>query len=106
MSNRFPRVLAGVFAAIWVAGCGGASPSKMASNLEGDKLAQLPNPAAGGGKPADAPKEEAITRRIIYNAAVDVIVKDVEQTRSEVARIVDEVKGYIAKSDISGQVGS
>ncbi len=91
-------------------GCGGAG----APDGESAKRAAAPElpgaPPPGGkadGKPAaDGAKEEAITRKIIYNAVVEVVAKDVEQTRAEVVRIVDEVKGYIAKSDITGQVGT
>ncbi len=87
-------------------GCGGKSePGAYSASREAKP--ELPNaPPAGGGKVADGAKEEAITRKIIYTAALEVVVKDVEQTQAEVARIIDEAKGYIAKSDIAGQVGT
>ena len=66
-----------------------------------------PPPGGKDGKAAgEAPNQDAITRKIIYNATVEVVVKDVEQSRTEVTRIVEEAKGYIAKSDISGQAGT
>ena len=87
-------------------GCGGQQAGESGTADKRAAAPQLPNaPQPGGGK-ADGVKEEAITRRIIYTAVVDIVVKDVEQTQAEVTRIIDGVKGYIAKSDISGQVGS
>ena len=87
-------------------GCGGASSGEVSQN----GAPKLPNaPQAGGkadGKPADGQKDEPISRKIIYTAVVEVVVKDVEQVAAEVNRIVEEIKGYIAKSDITGQVGT
>ena len=88
-------------------GCGGASTG----DVNQDGSPKLPKPPQAGekgdGKPgADGQKNEAISRKIIYTAVVEVVVKDVEQAAAEVTRIVDEIKGYIAKSDITGQVGS
>lgn len=60
----------------------------------------------GGAKGAGAAPESAITRRVIYNATVEVAVKDVDDVRAEVSRLVDLYKGYIAKSDVSGQTGT
>ncbi len=108
MSRRLWPVLAALVC-VPVAAANGCGSSESGS---GQKMAelQLPNaPPAGGaeGKPADGAKEEAITRKIIYTATVEVVVKDVEQSRVDVERIVvDEAKGYIAKSDLTGQVGT
>jgi len=105
MSRRIAPLLLALFCAV---GCGNAKMGQTVGEGGGAGGPQLPAAAAppGGGKAADGAKEEAITRKIIYNATVEVVVKDVEQSRGEVTRIVDEAKGYIAKSDITGQVGT
>ena len=88
-------------------GCGGASSGE--ANRQ-DGAPKLPNAPQAGGKAADGKpdgqKDELISRKIIYTAVVEVVVKDVEQAAAEVNRIVEEIKGYVAKSDITGQVGS
>lgn len=111
MSRRFWPVLAALLCLPFAAGANGCGSSSVGSS-SGERKAELqlpnaPQPGGVGGKAAEGAKEEAITRKIIYSAAVEVVVKDVEQARADVERIVlEEAKGYIAKSDITGQVGS
>ncbi|OWK37688.1 hypothetical protein FRUB_06808 [Fimbriiglobus ruber] len=42
---------------------------------------------AGGGKPAVA-GEPAVERKIIYNGAIEVVVKELDVARKEVERII------------------
>jgi hypothetical protein len=56
--------------------------------------------------PAGPGEAAPITRKIIYSATLELVVKNLDDTRRDVERIVDGHKGYIAKSDVSGSVGS
>ena len=88
-------------------GCGGQAPQTLtAPKLAGEAAPQAPPPPAGAEAAAARAAEEPIARKIIYSASVEVIVKDLEATRAEVERIVEERKGYVAKSDVSGESGS
>ena len=88
-------------------GCGDSkpmSPSKAARTTAESFLA-APNadaaPAAGA-KPAAEP---AIERKILHSATIELHVTNVEAVLPEVERVVAEFKGYVAKSDITGQAG-
>lgn len=88
-------------------GCGGQGPQTFtASKPAGDAAPQATPPPAGAEVPAPKGGVEPITRKIIYSASVEVIVKDLEAARADVERIVAEQKGYVAKSDVSGESGS
>ncbi len=80
-----------------VTGCGGQREQFAAV---GAKVGGDAAPAAGG-KPVAA----AVTRKIVYTAAVEVTVKDVDAARPEVVRIVADAKGYVAKTDDTGTAG-
>lgn len=56
-----------------------------------------------GGKPAEAAPVE---RKIVYTAHLDLIVKEFEPARTAVARLVEEHKGYVSKSDVTGDAGT
>jgi Domain of unknown function (DUF4349) len=62
--------------------------------------ATQPGPA---GTPA-APS--AISRKIIYDAQVDVIVNSVEPTAKRVTTLVQDARGYIAEQNITGSPGT
>jgi hypothetical protein len=87
-------------------GCGGQAPQAGTSSPPPVGDAAPKAPPAGGDAPAARAGEESIARKIIYSASVEVIVKDLEALRAEVERIVEERKGYVAKSDVSGESGS
>jgi hypothetical protein len=58
---------------------------------------------AGEGKPAgDVPP----SRRIIYTATLSLVVKDFAVAEQEIAKLVDQVGGYISKIDISRRTGT
>ena len=95
-------------------GCGGqapttGSPQASARAVERDGEALRVNQDAPGKAPvaANAVKAEDLPaeRRIIQTATIDLVVKDIEVVRPEVEKIVAEFKGYIAKSDVTGQSG-
>ncbi|GIW83849.1 MAG: hypothetical protein KatS3mg106_362 [Gemmataceae bacterium] len=46
-----------------------------------------------------------VERKIIYTAHIDVVVKDLEAAMAEVKQLIHGHKGYIAKSEVRGQVG-
>lgn len=63
------------------------------------------------GEPAQAPPavEEAaqeVARKIIYTANLDLIVDDLDASTRELEKAVEEVKGYIARSEVRGSPGS
>src|SRR4051812_32097498 len=86
-------------ALIPILGCGGASQTN-SSPEAADGFAAKRAPQAGapeaapakGGKPAadDVP----IERKIIYSAAVEVVVKNLEETVPSVEKLVTDLKGY------------
>jgi hypothetical protein len=45
-------------------------------------------------------------RKIIYNASVEMVVEDVDKAQEDLMRLVEEQKGYVAKSDTHGAPGS
>jgi hypothetical protein len=82
-----------------LAGCGGsATYSPAGSSVEAQA------PAAPAVKPGGG--ETPIPRKIIYSATLEITVKNVDDTQKQVEKIIDEHKGYVAKSDVSGSVGT
>lgn len=91
-------------------GCGQASaPPRMADLAVVDGRTQQ---VAVGGKeeaarePAQAREEAAIPRKIIYNAQVTLTVESFEKAEPQITQLVKDVKGYVAKSEVSGSPGS
>ncbi len=59
-----------------------------------------PGPASTpGGSPA-------ISRKIIYDAQVDLIVEDVDPIAKKVGMLVQDARGYIAEQNVTGSPGS
>jgi hypothetical protein len=84
-----------------VVGCG-------ASNSAGKRSDQQEKPADPGRlkqEPVNPEKKEETTGKIIYTGSVDLIVDDFDKVEEELTRLVDEMKGYIAASDIQGERG-
>jgi hypothetical protein len=125
-------VVLGVSALSMVVGCGDSSPRKSVAYKSSDEAGSPPaagapprmnvgfrapqgppadaaavggEAAAKGGKPAEVEQELAIERKIIYSAAIEVTIKDLDTTREEVERLVEEFKGYVAKSEVLGDTG-
>ena len=61
-------------------------------------------PQPGGAKPADAPAK-SINRKIRYTANVELVVKNLDATQEAVEALVKSKSGYVAKSELVGQVG-
>jgi hypothetical protein len=83
-----------------LAGCADPMPTTGTTIAFGAKA-----PQGAVDKKPGAPAAPAVERKIIYTATIDIDVKDVDATATEVAKVADECGGYVAKSDISGQVG-
>ena len=64
--------------------------------------ADMAEAPAAGAKPAGEP---AVERKIIHSATIELHVTNVETVQPEVERVVADFKGYVAKSDITGQAG-
>ena len=62
-------------------------------------MAEVP---AAGAKPAT---ESAVERKIIHSATIELHVTNVEAVQPEVEKVVADYKGYVAKSDVTGQAG-
>jgi hypothetical protein len=58
--------------------------------------------------PADAKPGEAapVERKVIFTANLDVVVPDLDAARERLARLIGEYHAYVAKSEITGQVGA
>jgi hypothetical protein len=61
-------------------------------------------PAAPAGAAQAAPAEPE-PRKIIYTANVDLVVDDFATAEQQLMQLVQEHKGYVAKSDVSGTAG-
>jgi hypothetical protein len=73
----------------------------------GEKAA-APQPAGEAKEEAANPAkgQEALARKIIHNARVELIVEDFDKARAEFFRLVKERPGaYIEKSDFQGAPG-
>ncbi len=65
-------------------------------------LATVTQPGPAGTPAAPA----AISRKIIYDAQVDVIVNSVEPTARRVTTLVQDSRGYIAEQNVTGSPGT
>lgn len=62
--------------------------------------------AAGGATQALVQAVASTPRKIIYTAAIDLVVEDLTAAQEKLARLVRANKGYIADTTVSGQSGS
>jgi hypothetical protein len=97
-------LLLGLLAAF---GCSqGAAPQ---SEAKPEQAARAQAPAAGQAKEEaanPAQGKEAVARKIIHNACVELIVDDFDRARAELLRLVKERPGaYVDKSDFQGAPG-
>ena len=60
---------------------------------------------AGGGKPA-AGNVSDTERRIIFSGQLEVVVKDFDAARAQLARLVGEAQGYFSKTEVTEGAGS
>lgn len=73
----------------------------------GKEAGPAPQAPAGQGNEAPVKGQEAVARKIIYKAQVEVIVEDFEKASADLLRLVKERPGgYVAKSDVQGTPGS
>jgi hypothetical protein len=105
MSRRVHLLLLLFVPFVLAPGCAGENPTTVSQSVqEGGRGADhAPQPPeakapAGAGQP--------IERKIIYSATIEVVVKDLDVARAAVEKVVEEQKGYIAKSEVIGESGS
>jgi hypothetical protein len=93
------------------AGCGGASKefsqaglpvkSKKATGARQD-VARAPAALEPVGEKKEAPAEP---RKIIYTGQVELIVEDFDKGEKDLLKLLAEMKGYVASSEITGRPG-
>ncbi|MCI0458252.1 MAG: DUF4349 domain-containing protein [Gemmataceae bacterium] len=91
--------LRGVFLLVWTSSLGcaaGYSPQQ--------DFAKAP-PEPNQAKQAAAGGQEAAPRKLIYTATIELIVEDFDWAEEELTRLVQEMKGYVAASDLQGERG-
>jgi hypothetical protein len=106
-------------------GCGGAAPTHSPAKQAAlqDQVAHRPGqaaeaPAAGQDGRADqnelAPAKGVaaqaaparVTRKIVYNADVALVVGNLDKGEADLKALVEEMSGFVAGSEITGSVGS
>ncbi len=85
-------------------GCGAKQEAaRDAAEAKGARQAgAAPARAPNAAKP---PEPEAVVRKIIYTATVDVVVDEFEGCVEQLRRLVKDHNGYIARSDVGGTPG-
>ena len=104
-------------------GCGDAAPRKASETVVAtasetpsgfsDRRGALDVAKKANGDLADSRESEVdpklltaeVERKIIYTAHIELVVKELETAIAEVKQLVQGHKGYIAKSEVRGQVG-
>lgn len=106
-----------LLAVLLLAGCDSKPVTGTTTVAVGREAAQAPPPAAdaapgraaapqAGGVAAGKPEELAVERKIVYSAAVELVVTSIEAVGPQVEKLVTDFKGsYVAKSDLHGQAG-
>ncbi len=56
--------------------------------------------------PQAKPGLEPTQRKIVQTATLDIIVADFDKARADLLKLIEEYKGYVAKSDVSGNAKS
>jgi hypothetical protein len=75
-------------------------PQGAAKNVEAG-----PRDGVAGGKGIQENPKEETPRKIIYTGSIDLIVDDFDKVQEDLTRLVADMKGYIAGSDIQGERG-
>jgi hypothetical protein len=83
---------------------GGSSARPRVPQKEGAKQEER----AGGARAAGADKgaAEPLPRKIIYKAEVSLVVDDLPAAEEQLRQLINQHKGFIAKSELSGSTGS
>jgi Domain of unknown function (DUF4349) len=97
--KRSLLLLAAAVVATFFLGCGQESGSPREGRSP-EVVLQVAGKAA-----LPAPAEEQ-ARKIIYNARVELVVEEFNKAQEQLTRLVEEAKGYVAKSDTHGAPGS
>src|SRR5690606_13414491 len=113
------RLLAVVFAATTLAGCGGEesdSFSAASSSMSSDETASAveskaasepaPNSPPVGGGGFQAQNVSAVPRKIIYTAEVSLVVEQLTPAQQKLMALVRAHKGYVAETSIGGEAGA
>jgi len=100
-------------------GCGGAgeapnyvTSARQAKDKDGPAFLRDPELLRPAQAPAPAKPPQAevaaqeVARKIIYTANLDLIVDDLDAATRELEKAVEEVKGYVARSEVRGTPGS
>lgn len=113
-----------VFGAFFLAGCSEAARERAA--LQSVAARRAEEPAATPGETAFAslmtsadsapgdgdattpppPNAAGISRKVIYDTTIDLIVKSIDEAAAAVARLTEQSGGYIAEETVSGSPGS
>ena len=80
-----------------------APAEKMPRGISADFDESRSGGEAGAGEPL--PSSDALQRKIIYTADVELIVEDFGPVPSEVEKLAKELDGYVASSTVSGSPG-
>jgi hypothetical protein len=91
-----------------VLGCGqaGMAPREALGHVKQDN-AELAMAGAKGGMPQNKQEvKEETPRKIIYTGTVDLIVEDFDKVQEELTRLINDMKGYVAASDMQGERGT
>jgi hypothetical protein len=92
-----------------VVGCGmeARQADRGAANAVSMKMDRAPSLAAGGEAGAEKPLPDAnaLQRKIIYTAEVDLVVEDFAEMPSDVATLTKQFGGYVAGSTVTGSPG-
>jgi hypothetical protein len=89
-------------------GCGAAKEhGRETARLADELAASRQQASAGEGKQGQGvPSGNAIRRKIIYRATVEIVVEDFDPVQSKVDALVKQFDAYLAKSNISGKPGT
>jgi hypothetical protein len=96
---------------LFLFGCGsdpGRSPREsMISSKKSGKEAAAPQAKEGGPQEPGAGRQEPAEptpRKIIYTSQVEMVVEDLEHSETELKRLIQEEKAYVAKSELHGSM--
>lgn len=88
---------------IELARAGEDSPPDASKSEPQETAGERANPAGGAVQPADI---QPLSRKIIYNAYVDLTIDNFDRGAERIERLVAESGGFLASSEMSGSPGS
>jgi hypothetical protein len=123
VDGRIAAFACGSLALLVLAGCATAgvpgSPGASASRAESANQMAMPSDAKPMGGPGgteasaasanrtapEVPAAEAMPRRIIYTAEVNLVAEDLSKAEQALRRLVKEHRGYLAEDEVAGSPG-